>query len=140
MRRMGFIEELIPFYSKPGKRRRRRPKYDVERALEVELHENPTCEHHRAANGDLVLMIQRRLHPAEKFLAKFFTLDRRRHIVLDRYGEFLITEGLKPGRKLADVAAMMAAEFDLDPEDAKLGVIQVVKELMLRDFVFVVRR
>jgi hypothetical protein len=138
---MGFIEELIPFYSKPGgKRRRRRPKYDVERALEVELHENPTCEHHRAANGDLVLMIQRQLHPAENFLSKFFRIDRRRHIVLDKYGEFLITEGLKSGRKLTEVASLMAVAFDMDPDDAKMGVIQVVKELMLRDFVFVVRR
>lgn len=138
---MGFIEELIPFYSGPKKkRRRRRPKYDVERALDVELHENPTCERHRAANGELVLMIQRQLHPAENFLAKFFTIDRRRHIVLDKYGEFLLTEGVKPGRRLSEVATLMAAEFDMDIEDAKMGVIQVVKELMLRNFVFVVRR
>ena len=137
---MGFIEELIPFYSGPKKKRRKRPKYDVDRALEVELHENPSCEHHRAANGELVLMIQRQLYPAENFLAKFFKIDRRRHIVLDRYGEFLVTEGVKPGRKLSEVAVRMAEEFDMDIEDAKLGVIQVVKELMLRDFVFVVRR
>jgi hypothetical protein len=138
---MGFIEELIPFYSKPGRKKpRKKPKYDVEHALDVELHANPTLEKHRAANGDLVLMIERRLHPAERFLARVFKIDRRRHIVLDKYGEFLLEEGTRPGRRLTQVAQQMAAEFDMDLDDAKMGVIQVVKELMLRDFVFIVRR
>jgi hypothetical protein len=135
---MGFIEEFLPFYDK-NKRRRKKPKYDVDRALDVELHEHPTLEKHRAANGDLVLVVERELHPVEGFISRFFKVDRRRHIVLEKHGEFVLTEAAKPGVRLTQVAEAMAKEFDMDPEDAKLGTIHVVKELMLREFVFLVR-
>jgi hypothetical protein len=135
---MGFIEEFLPFYDK-GKRRRKKPKYDVERALDVRLLPHPSLEQHRAANGELVLVIQRQLHPVEGFISRFLKVDRRRHIVLEKHGEFVFLEGTKPDVRLAQVAEAMAKEFNLDPEDAKLGTIHVVKELMLREFVFLIR-
>ena len=135
---MGFIEEFLPFYDK-NTRRRRKPKYDVDRALDVRLHKHPTLEEHRAANGDLVLVVQRQLHPVEGFIARFLRVDRRRHIVLEKHGSFVFTEGTKPGVRLAQVAQTMAKEFGMDPEDAKMGTIHVVRELMLREFVFLVR-
>jgi len=135
---MGFIEEFLPFYDK-NKRRRKKPKYDVDRALDVRLCEHPSLEQHRAQNGELVLVIQRQLFPAERFLSCFFKIDRRRHIVLEKHGDFIFTLGTQPGVKLTQVAAELAKEFGLDPEDAKLAVIHVVKELMLREFVFLIR-
>lgn len=135
---MGFIEEFLPFYDK-NKRRRKKPKYDIGRALDVRLRPFPGLEQHRTKQGELVLVIERRLYPAERFIARFFKVDRHRHIILEKHGEFVFVEGTKPGVKLTQVAAALAKEFDLEPEDAKLGVVHVVKELMLREFVFLIR-
>ena len=60
--------------------------------------------------------------------------------MLDKGGEFMLNEALKPNTRLADVAVKMSKEFNLDLEQAKLGVVQLVKELMLREFVFLVRK
>ncbi len=137
---MGFFADFMPFYPKPRpKRKRKSPKYDVERALDVELHAHPSLTQHRAANGDLVLCVERQLHPAEGFIARFVKVNRLRRIILDKHGEFLIARALEPGRKLSQVAAEMEREFDLEPEEAKMGIIQMVQELMLRGYVFIVR-
>lgn len=135
---MGFIEEFMPFYDK-GKKRRKKPKYDVDRALDVQLCEHPELEKHRAANGELVLVVPRQPFPGEKFVSRFLKVDRRRHIVLEKHGEYILTEAAKPGMRLTQVAQNLAKEFGLELEDAKLGVIHVVKELMLREFVFLIR-
>ena len=136
---MGFFEDFMPFYPKRLRSQGKRPKFDVERALQVEMHPHPTMEQHRAENGELILVVQRPMFPGEAFLSRFFTLKRMRRVVLDRYGEFLLTEGFKPRTTLAQVARQMADEFDLEPENAKQGVIRMVKSLMLRGFVFLVR-
>lgn len=116
------------------------PKFDVDRALEVELRVHPTVKKHRADNGELILMVQRDLHAAEKLLARFVRVNRERRIVLDKYGEFMLNTAVQPGVCLADVAEAMSGEFDIDLEHARMGVIQLVKELMLRGFVFLVQR
>ena len=136
---MGFIEEFLPFYDKNKPRRRKKPKYDIDRALEVRLCPHPGLEQHRAESGELILVVERQLYPAERFISRFFKVDRRRHIVLEKHGEFILAEGTKPNVKLTQVAQALAKEFNLDLEDAKLGVIHVVKELMLREFVFLIR-
>ncbi|MCK5804395.1 MAG: hypothetical protein KAI66_16270 [Lentisphaeria bacterium] len=137
---MGFLADFMPFYPRGDGRKRKRPKYDIERALDVELREHPSVEHHRAQNGELVLMVERPLHSAEQFLSRFFRIDRRRRIVLDEHGEFMLVTAAKPGHKLSHVAALMVKEFDVELEDAKAGIIQLVKELMVRGFVFLVRQ
>jgi len=138
---MGFWADFMPFHPRKGlDKHGKRPKFDVERALQVQVHAHPTLEQHRAANGDLVLVIQRKAFPGEEFLGRFFDLKRQRRIVLDQYGEFMLTECLKPKTTLADVAPKMARKFDIELDKAKLGVIELVKSLMLRDFVFLVRR
>ena len=135
---MGFIEEFMPFYDK-NKRRHKKTKYDVDRALNVRLCKHPSLEEHTAANGDLVLVVQREMYPAERFLSRFFKVDRRRHIVLEKHGTFVFNEGTKPGVKLTQVAEALAKEFEMESEDARMGTIHVVKELMLREFVFLIR-
>ncbi|NOY82835.1 MAG: hypothetical protein GXP31_17700 [Kiritimatiellaeota bacterium] len=138
---MGFLSNLNPF--RPGRTAEppplKQPKFDVDRALEVELREHPTLERRRAANGELILIVQRELHAAEKLLARVARVNRSRRIVLDKYGEFMLDAALKPGARLTDAAEAMAKEFDIDIERARLGVVQLVKGLMLRGFVFLVR-
>ena len=136
---MGFLSDFIPFYPKP-KGASRRTKIDVDKALLVELHGHPALEMHRAANGELVLRVERQLLPIEHFFSRYFNINRHRRVVLDQYGEFMLREALKPDVALADVAVSVAAEFDLDLEQAKQGIIQLVKDLMLREFVFLVRK
>jgi hypothetical protein len=131
---MGFLTNFIPFYP------RKTPKYDLERALRVELHAHPNLERHRAQNGELILVTDRELYGIERLLARWFPINRKRRIVLDRYGEFMLDQCLAPGATLADAAAKLAQEFDLEPEKAKLGVVQLVRDLMLRGFVFLVRK
>ncbi|MBN2452571.1 MAG: hypothetical protein JXR77_19460, partial [Lentisphaeria bacterium] len=63
-----------------------------------------------------------------------------RQLVLDRVGEFVLDAAFEEGVRLVEVASRLAAEFDLPLEDAKLGVVELVRELMLRDFVFLVRK
>ena len=137
---MGFLADFIPFYPKKRGAEPPRPKFDIERALQVEVHAHPTLEMHRAANGELIVVVQREFYPGEKFIARFVTTNRYRRVVLDRYGEFMLNECLKPGTTLAEVAVRMAQEFGLESEKAKLGVIHLVKDLMLRGVVFLVRR
>jgi hypothetical protein len=137
---MGLLADLIPFYPKPERPSAGLPRgVDVERALDVEMHTHPSLETHRAANGELVLRVRRQLHPAERFLARFMKVAPCRHVVLDKYGEFLLTEGTRPGVRLAQVADAMAQRFGIPPEEARLGVLRLVRELMLREFVFLVR-
>jgi len=137
---MGFLADFMPFYPKPrAKKKRKTPKYDVDRALDVELHAHPTMTQHRAANGDLVLCVQRQEHPIDRFMSRFFSVTKQRRIILDQYGEFLVTRGLKSGQKLSDVAVAMSKEFDIDLEEARAGIIQMVQNLMLREYVFLVR-
>ncbi|OGV66816.1 MAG: hypothetical protein A3K18_30200 [Lentisphaerae bacterium RIFOXYA12_64_32] len=135
---MNFLDAFMPFRPKRGAPKR--TSFDVDRALLVELHAHPSIEKHRAANGELILIVKRNLYPAEKFIARFFTVNPQRRIVLDKGGEFMLNEALKPNTRLADVAVKMSKEFNLDLEQAKLGVVQLVKELMLREFVFLVRK
>ena len=137
---MGFLADFMPFYPKPGKGLRRAISKDaVERALTVELHANPDLEMRRADNGEMVLRVTRQLHAAERVLGRLLGSTPYRQLVVDTYGEFLITEGCKPGVLLSDVAARMADTFDIGLDAAKMGIVQVVRELMLRDFVFLVR-
>lgn len=137
---MGFLADFMPFYPKPSARSRRQSTpYDIDRALQVELHGHPDLETRRADSGELVLRVPRQLHPAERLLGRLFGSTAFRQLVLDKYGEYLITEGCKPGVMLGDVAARMADTFDIGLEEAKMGTIQVVRELMRRDFVFLVR-
>jgi len=137
---MGMLSDFIPFFPKSSEGGVRRTKYDVDQALDVEVYGHPTLEQHVAENGEHVLVIYRQLMPGEKFLSRFVKLTGRRRIVLDEYGAYMLSEALKPGTKLAQVAERMAQEFDLDAEKAKQGVIQIVRDLMLRDFVFLIRR
>ncbi len=140
-RAMGSWTDLIPFYPKGGPRPEGLPRgVDVERALDVELHAHPSLETRRAENGELILRVRRQLHPAERWLARFVTVRPFRHVVLDRYGEFLLTEGTRPGVRLGQVAEAMAERFGIAPEQARLGVLRLVRELMVREFVFLVRR
>lgn len=137
---MGFFAEFMPFYPKSAPGKRRKPsKLDIDRALDVELHLNPTVEMRRADTGEMVLRVQRRQHPAERVFARFLGSTRHRQLVLDQYGEFLVTEGVQPGVRLSAVANAMAARFDLPLDTVQLGIIEVVKELMLKEFVFLVR-
>lgn len=137
---MGILGEMRPLWGKPaGKAKLPKVKYDVEYALNVHLHPHPEMTRHRAANGDLILCVERQLHPVERIFARFLKFRKLRRIVLDRYGEFMLTEALKPENTLGDVAAAMAAEFGIELEHAKRGVIQMVQELMLREFVFLIR-
>ncbi len=138
---MGFPANLNPFRPKRAAEPPplKQPKFNVDRALEVELREHPTLKRQRAANGELILVVQRELHAAEKLLTRFVRVNRARRIVLDKYGEFMLDAALKPGARLTDAAEAMAREFDIDIERARLGVIQLVKNLMLRGFVFLVR-
>lgn len=138
---MGMLTDFIPFFPRRSEKSRQpRPAYDIDRALQVELHGHPTLEQHRAQNGELVLVTYRQMMSGEKLLSRFLKLNLRRRIVLDKHGAFMLTEALKPGVVLAQVAEKMAGEFGIDLEEAKRGVIQIVRDLMLRDFVFLVRR
>jgi len=137
---MGFLADFMPFYPKPAKGTRRTlAKCDVDRALAVELHAHPELEMRRADSGEMVLRVTRQLHAAERVLGRVLGSTPYRQLVVDAYGEFLITEGCKPGILLSDVADRLADTFDIALDDAKMGIIQVVRELMLRDFVFLVR-
>jgi len=115
------------------------PPFDVDRALRVMVRPHPSLEKHRAANGELILIVQRELHPAEKFLARFFPLRRERRIVLDKYGEFMLEAASRPDATLAGVAEAMAREFDVDIEKTRLGVIHLVRALLVRGFVFLIQ-
>ncbi len=138
---MGFLADFMPFYPKPERPRPALPRdVDIGRALNVELHRHPTLETRRADTGELVLRVRRHLHPAERFLGRFVHVNPFRQIVLDQYGEFLLTEGTKPGVRLAQVAEAMAQRFELKLEDARLGILHLVRELMVREFVFLVRQ
>jgi|GEM_PF-1683651 len=138
---MGLLADLIPFYPKPERPVADMPRgLDVERALDVEMHAHPSVETRRADNGELVLRVRRQLHPAERFLARFVKVEPVRHVVLDSHGEFLWTEGTRPGVRLAQVAAAMASRFGVAPEEARLGILRLVRELMVREFVFLVRQ
>jgi hypothetical protein len=137
---MGLLADLIPFYPKPQRLSAELPRgVDVDRALDVELHLHPSLDRRRAANGELILRVRRQLHPAERFLGRFVKLEPCRHVVLDQYGEFLLIEGTRPGVRLTQVAEAMARRFDLTPEAARLGVLRLVRDLMVREFVFLVR-
>lgn len=138
---MGFLADLIPFYPKPGRALGELPKaLDVERALDVEVHAHPSVEARRADNGELVLRVRRQLHPAERFLARFVKVQPVRHVVLDACGEFLWTEATRPGVRLDAVAAAMATRFGMALDEARLGTLRLVRELMVREFVFLVRQ
>ena len=137
---MGFLSDFIPFYPKPKDATPRRPKVDIDRALQVELHAHPTLEMHRAANGELVLRVERQLVPIERLFSRYVKINRQRRVVLDKCGEFMLREALKPDVTLADVAVSVTKEFDIELDQAKQGTIQVVKDLMLREFVFLVRK
>ncbi|NLF18693.1 MAG: hypothetical protein GX595_15785 [Lentisphaerae bacterium] len=137
---MGFLANFMPFYPKPSKPRSGfRRQIDIDRALDVELHRHPTLETRRADSGELVLRVRRELHPMERFLSRFVKVDPFRQIVLDAHGEFLLTAATQPGVRLTQVAEAMAQEFKIDLPDARLGVIHLVRELMVRGFVFLVR-
>lgn len=137
---MRSLSEFIPFYPKRDRDRLPPPKFNVERALQIEVHAHPTLERQRAANGELILTVERELLPPERFLARFLPVNRRRRIVLDRYGEFMLAECLKPGARLAAVAERLAREFQIEPEKARRGAVLLVKDLLLRGFVFLVRK
>jgi hypothetical protein len=138
---MASLADFIPFYPRPERLPPELPRtLDVDRALDVEMHAHPSLEQRRAANGELVLRVRRQRHLAERFLARFVTVEPYRHAALDQYGEFLLTEGTRPGVLLAQVAEGMAQRFGLAPEDARLGTLRLVRELMLREFVFLVRQ
>ena len=138
---MGFLADFMPFYPKPDRRRGDLPRgLDIESALDVEMHLHPSVETRRADTGELVVRVRRHLHPAEQFLGRFVKLNPYRQVDLDRHGEFLLTEGTRPGVRLAEVAAAMARQFELTSEAARLGVIRLVRELMLREVVYLVRR
>jgi len=137
---MGFLADFMPFYPKPERERSAVPRdVDIARALDVELHRHPSLETRRADSGELVLRVRRQLHPAERFLARFVHVNPFRQIVLDQYGEFLLTEGTRPGVRLTQVAETMAERFGMKSEDAQRGILHLVRELMLREFVFLVR-
>jgi hypothetical protein len=138
---MGFFADFMPFYPKPDRGKPPLPaQVDIDRALDVELHGHPTLETRRADTGELVLRVRRQLHPAERFLARFVTINPYRQVVLDQYGEFLLREGQRPGVRLTEVAEAMAREFKVPLAEARLGIIHLVRDLMLREFVFLVRR
>jgi hypothetical protein len=138
---MGFLADFMPFYPKPDRGRGELPRnLDIESALDVELHASPSIEMRRADTGELVVRVRRHLHPAEQFLGRFVKVNPYRQVVLDRHGEFLLTEGTRPGVRLAAVAAAMASQFELKPEEARLGIIHLVRELMLREVVYLVRK
>jgi hypothetical protein len=138
---MGFLADFMPFYPKPDRGRGELPRdLDIESALDVEMHTHPSIEMRRADSGELVVRVRRQVHPAEKFLGRFFKLNPYRQVVLDRHGEFLLTEGTRPGVRLAAAADAMARQFELKPEEARLGVIHLVRELMLREVVYLVRK
>ncbi|MBN2450675.1 MAG: hypothetical protein JXR77_09815, partial [Lentisphaeria bacterium] len=68
---MGFLADFLPFYPKSASpRRRKAPRYDVDRALDVEMLPHPTLERRRADTGEVVLRITRQLHPAERLLGR----------------------------------------------------------------------
>ena len=137
---MGFLADFIPFYPKSPPAKSKRPAFDLERALQVEVHAHPTLEQHRADSGELVLVMRRKMFPGEGLVARFVKVDQRRRAVLDEYGEFMLTECLKPGTQLSQVAERLAAQYDVELEQAKRGVIEMIKKLMLREFVFLVKR
>lgn len=138
---MGFLADFMPFYPRPERGRGDLPQdLDIASALDVEMHTHPSIETRRADTGELVVRVRRQLHPAEQFLGRFVKLKPYRQVVLDRQGEFLLTEGARPGVRLAEVAAAMARQFELKPEEARLGVIHLVRELMLREVVYLVRK
>jgi hypothetical protein len=138
---MGFLADFMPFYPKPDPRRGELPRHlDIESALDVEMHAHPSLEMRHADTGELVVRVRRQLHPAEQFLGRFVKLSPYRQVVLDQQGEFLLTEGTRPGVRLATVADAMARQFELKPEEARLGVIYLVRELMLREVVYLVRK
>lgn len=138
---MGFFADFMPFYPKEAHRGslRKLSKADVERALDVEMHANPDLETRRADTGELVLRVRRQLHPAERFFGRMLGVKHHRQMVLDQYGEFLLEEATGAEVRLHQVAEKMATTFDLDIDKARIGIIHMVKELMLRDFVFLVR-
>jgi hypothetical protein len=138
---MGFLADFMPFYPKPDRGRGELPRnLDIESALDVEMHAHPSIETRRADTGEFVVRVRRHPHPAERLLGRFLKLNPYRQVVLDRQGEFLLTEGTRPGVRLAEVAAALARQFDLKPEQARLGVIHLVRELMLREVVYLVRK
>ena len=138
---MGFLADFMPFYPKPDRGRGELPcNLDIESALDVEMHAHPSIETRRADTGELVVRVRRHLHPAEQFLGRFVKLNPYRQVVLDQQGEFLLTEGTRPAVRLTAVAAAMAQHFELKPEEARLGVIHLVRELMLREVVYLVRK
>ena len=137
---MSLFPSFNPFSRKKADPKLPKPKFDVQRALEVEVHAHPSLEQHRAANGELVVMIKRQVFPVERWLGRWFKLNQRRRILLDQHGEFVLTHSVQPGVTLRQVADGMAEEFGWDIERAELGVIHLIKNLMLREFVFLVRR
>ncbi|MBT3375028.1 MAG: hypothetical protein HN742_23875 [Lentisphaerae bacterium] len=137
---MSFLTSFNPFRRKKSDPKLPKPKFDVQRALDVEVHAHPSLEQHRAANGELMVMIRRHVFPAERWLGRWFKLNQRRRLLLDQHGEFVLTHSLRDGATLRNVADEMATEFEWDKERAELGVIHLVKALMLREFVFLVRR
>jgi len=138
---VGFLADFIPFYPKKSAHRTLpRPRFDMERALGVMVRPHPSLEEHRAANGELIVSVERELHPTERFLDRFVSIRRRRRrIVLDQYGEFLLHEAARPGVTLGDAADRMAEEFGLDRETARLGAVHLVRDLLLRGVVFLIR-
>ena len=136
---MNFTD-FIPFYPKRDQDRLPPVPFDVERALQVEVHAHPSLTRQRAANGDLILTVERQMHPAEAFVARFLPVNRRRRIVLDKCGEFMLEACLTPGTRLAAVAERLATEFQIGRDKARQGVILLVKDLLLRGFVFLVRK
>ena len=138
---MGFLADFMPFYPKPDRGRGELPRdLDIEKALDVELHTHPSIETRRADTGEFVVRVRRQLHPAERFLGRFVKLNPYRQVVLDRLGEFLLTEGTRPGVRLTEVATAMSRQFEMKPEETRLGVIRLVRELMLREIVYLVRK
>ena len=137
---MGFLADFIPFYPKPKDAKRPRTKFDVEKALQVELHAHPTLEMHQAENGELILRVKRELVPIERFFSRYVKINPYRRVVLDQHGEFMLRQALESEVTLAEVATRVAEKFDIELDQAKQGVIQLVKDLMLREFVFLVRK